>query len=362
MRPLAPKRHWLLRRELGLLTAVAAVVVPAALINPRMLSPANIDAVGMDLALLMIVSAGMMLVMITRNIDLSVASVIGLSAYLSADVLRLFPGLSPVNGVFVACAVGTLCGLGNGLVVALGRVPSIVVTLGTLSLYRGLNSMIASGRQIGSEQVPQSWLDMTGGHLFGIPLILLLAAAVMAVLGAALRLTEPGRELFAVGSNPDGARLVGIQRERLVLIAFAASGLLAGLDGALWASRYAVVDARVASGYELTVVAAVVVGGTAIRGGIGTITGVVLGALLLLAIQNGLTLVRVNPLWLPGIYGLVIVLAIVLDAFVSRRATRSVIARTALGEPTSAASRPPSPAATTSAAASGIPPATGIGS
>ncbi|MGI4796088.1 MAG: ATP-binding cassette domain-containing protein [Janthinobacterium lividum] len=346
VRPLSPGRHWLLRRELGLLAAVAAVVVPAALVNPRMLSLANIDAVAMDLALLMIVSAGMMLVMITRNIDLSVAAVIGLSAYLSADALRLFPGLHASGGVLVACIVGMLCGLGNGLVVAFGRVPSIVVTLGTLSLYRGLTSMIAGGRQISSEQVPQSWLDMTGAHLLGVPVILLLAVAVIAVLGAALRLTEPGRELFAVGSNPDGARLIGIRRERLVLVAFVASGLLAGLDGALWASRYAVVDARVAGGYELTVVAAVVVGGTAIRGGVGTITGVVLGALLLLAIQNGLTLVRVNPLWLPGIYGLVIVLAIALDAFVSRRATRTVTSRAARGGPISSA-RPPPPSPAT---------------
>ncbi|TLU73485.1 ATP-binding cassette domain-containing protein [Lichenicoccus roseus] len=334
VRPPASKRHWLLRRELGLLAAVAAVVIPAAIINPRLLSLANIDAVAMDLALLMIVSAGMMLVMITRNIDLSVASTIGLSAYIAADVLRLAPGLGVVGGVLVACAVGTLCGIGNGLVVAFGRVPSIVVTLGTLSLYRGLNSMIAGGRQISSEQVPQSWLDMTGGHLFGVPVILLLAAVVMTLLGTGLRLTEPGRELFAVGSNPDGARLIGIRRERLVLLAFAASGMLAGLDGALWASRYAVVDARVATGYELTVVAAVVVGGTAIRGGVGTVTGVVLGALLLLAIQNGLTLVRVNPLWLSGVYGLVIVMAIALDAFVSRRATRSQTGRIARG-PTS---------------------------
>ncbi|WP_199751826.1 MULTISPECIES: ATP-binding cassette domain-containing protein [unclassified Asaia] len=322
-------RHWLLGRELGLLAAILAVIIPAALINPRMLQLANIETVGMDLALLMIASAGMMLVMITRNIDLSVASVIGLSAYMAADSLRLFPHMPVALAVMIACLVGAGCGLANGLVVAYGKVPSIVVTLGTLSLYRGVNSLIAGGRQISSEQVPQSWLDMTGAHVLGVPGILVLAALVMAALAFLLKRSSTGRELFAVGSNPDGASLIGIRRERLVLMAFIASGLLAGLDGALWASRYAVVDARVAYGYELTVVAAVVVGGTAIRGGVGTITGVILGALLLLAIQNGLTLVRVNPLWLQGVYGLVIVLAIALDAFVSRRATRTVTHRAA---------------------------------
>jgi ribose/xylose/arabinose/galactoside ABC-type transport system permease subunit len=276
----------------------------------------------------MIVSAGQMLVMITRNIDLSVASVIGLSAYLCADAFRVFPGMPIGLAVLVACLTGLVCGLANGLVVTRGRVPSIVVTLGTLSLYRGLCSMVAGGRQISSEQVPPAWLDMTSGHLLGIPVILLLASAALALLAAVLRRLPQGRELFAIGSNPGGARLIGIQADRLVLAAFGCSGLLAGLDGALWASRYAVVDARVASGYELTVIAAVVVGGTAIRGGAGTITGIVLGALMLLVIQNGLTLVRVNPLWLQGVYGLVIVLAIALDALVARQALRTLTRRT----------------------------------
>ena len=328
VRPPARRRS-LLRRELGLLAAIVAMIVPATLINPRMLSAANIDAVAMDLALLIIVAAGEMLVMITRNIDLSVASVIGLSAYVCADMLHLFPGLPLAGAVAIAGLVGLSCGLINGLVVTRGRVPSIVVTLGTLSLYRGLLSMTAGGHQISTEQVPPAWLQMTAFHVAGIPVILVAAALALALLSAVLQRLPQGRELFAVGSNPAGARLIGIGSDRLVLGAFACAGLLAGLDGALWASRYATVDARVASGYELTVIAAVVVGGTAIRGGAGTIPGIVLGALMLLVIQNGLTLVRVNPLWLQGVYGLVIVLAISIDAFVSRRALRSTTGRTA---------------------------------
>ncbi len=351
IRPPVPSRRSWMRRELGLLAAVAAVILPAALVNPRMLSAANLDAVAMDLALLMIVSAGMMVVMITRNIDLSVASVIGLGAYVAADSFRLFPGMPVAGAVLLACLVGALCGLGNGLVVAIGRVPSIVVTLGSLSLIRGLDSMVAGGRQISSEQVPQGWLDLTGAHLFGIPAILLLSALVMAAMAVFLRFVRQGRELFAIGSNPDGARLIGIPREKLVLLAFVVSGILAGLDGALWASRYAVVDARVASGYELTVVAAVVVGGTAIRGGVGTLSGVVLGALLLLAIQNALTLVRVNPLWLQGVYGLVIVLAIALDALVVRSAAR---ARTSRGPQAPLARTPPPPARATKPASGDV--------
>ena len=174
--------------------------------------------------------------------------------------------------------------------------------------------------------MPQAWLDLTSASVAGIPGVVLIAlgdprrhrASCCARLAV-------GRELYAIGSNPDGAQLIGIRVRRRVLGAFACSGLLAGFDGALWASRYATIDARVALGFELTVIAAVVVGGVAIRGGAGTVLGVALGALTLLVIKNGLTLVRVDPLWLQGVYGLVILVAIAIDAFVVRRTRRAAM-------------------------------------
>ena len=310
------------RRELGLVIAMAAVVIPVSTINPRMLSGSNLIALAMDAALLSIVAAGQMLVIITRNIDLSVASIIGLAAYISADALRAHPGLNILLAVALACAVGLGCGMLNGLVVTLGRVPAIVVTLGTLALYRGFDSLMAHGKQISADQVPAAWLDLTNRSFAGIPGVAVIAVAVLLLLALVLRNLSVGRELFAIGSNPDGARLIGIRVQRRILGAFACAGLLAGLDGALWASRYATIDARVASGFELTVIAAVVVGGVGIRGGSGTILGIALGGLTLLVIRNGLTLVRVDPLWLQGVYGLVILGAITIDALVARRSIR----------------------------------------
>jgi rhamnose transport system ATP-binding protein len=311
---------WWRRREAGLVVAIAAVVLPVAAINPRMLSPANLLSISMDAALLAVVAVAQMLVMVTRGIDLSVASVIGLSAYGAASLVHAEPGLGVGAGIGIACGLGLICGLINGLVITRGAVPAIVVTLGTLSVYRGIVSIWAGGRQISADQVPASWLNLTGLSILGIPAVVLIAVAVMLAAALVLTRTAIGRELFAIGSNPDAAALIGIRVRRRRLGAFAVAGLLAGFDGALWASRYATVDARVATGFELTVVAAVVVGGVAIRGGSGSVLGIALGALLLLVIRNGLTLVRIDPLWLQGVYGLVIVVAVTIDTFVARRA------------------------------------------
>jgi rhamnose transport system ATP-binding protein len=318
--PPEPSRPWWRRRELGLAVATAAVMFPVTAINPRMLSPANLLSISLDAALLAVVAVAQMLVMVTRGIDLSVASVIGLSAYGAASLMHADPGLGPGAGIAVASLLGLACGLVNGVVITRGSVPAIVVTLGTLSIYRGMVSLWAGGHQISADQVPDAWLALTSYRIVGIPAVVLIAVAVMVLAAVLLKRTAIGRELFAIGSNPDAASLVGIRVHRRRLGAFAVAGLLAGFDGALWASRYATVDARVATGFELTVVATVVVGGVAIRGGSGSVLGVAFGALLLLVIQNGLTLVRINPLWLQGVYGLVIIGAVTIDTLVARRA------------------------------------------
>src|ERR1700722_106444 len=326
--PLTPKRSnpfmaavrpFLLKREFGLVAAMVAVIVPVAAINPRMLSAPNLTALSMDAALLIIVAVAQMLVLLTRNIDLSVASVIGLSAYGAATTLHAHPDLNIFIGLLVATGVGLLCGLLNGLVITIGRVPAIVVTLGTLSVFRGIDSLWTGGRQISADQVPQAWLDLTSGRIAGIPGLVFIAVGILVIASCVLRSIPLGRELYAIGSNPDGAELIGIPVKRRVLSAFAVAGLLAGFDGGLWASRYATIDARVATGFELTVIASVVVGGVAIRGGAGTTLGVMLGALTLLVIRNGLILIRIDPLWLEGVYGLVILGAVTINLMVTRR-------------------------------------------
>ncbi|MER8847912.1 ATP-binding cassette domain-containing protein [Mesorhizobium australicum] len=318
---------FLKRREFGLLAAMLAVAIPVTIINPRMVSAANLTAVSMDAALLVVAALAQMLVLITRNIDLSIAAVIGLSAYMAASMVQAYPGLDIGIGLVTACAVGGIAGLINGLVVTRGRIPAIVVTLASMSIFRGFNSIWAAGDQVSADEVTQAWLDMTGLKIAGVPLIVVIAILILCAGYVLLYRTSVGRELFATGSNPDGARLIGIPVDRRILLAFGMAGLLGGLCGALWASRYATIDARVALGFELTVIASAVVGGVAIRGGSGTLLGIILGALTLLVIKNGLTLVRVDPLWLQGVYGLVILVAIGIDTFIVRRAEQARQAR-----------------------------------
>ncbi|WP_313895840.1 ATP-binding cassette domain-containing protein [Streptomyces sp. DI166] len=307
------------RRETGLLMALLALVLPLSLLNPQFLSLGNLSDLTISAALLGTVALGQLLVMLTRNIDLSVSSVIGLTAFASASLIKDHPGLPIVVPVLLACAIGLVCGVFNGLVVSYGQVPSIVATLGTLALFRGIDAMMSAGKQVAAGEVPDAWLAWTAAKPLGVSVLIWISLALFAAAGFALGRTRQGRELYASGSNPAGARQIGIPVDRHVLAAFTVSGLLAGLVGALWASHYGTVDGQAAYGLELTVIASVVVGGVALRGGSGTVQQVALGTFTLLVIENVLTLVRVDSRYLQAVFGAVILVAVSFDAALARR-------------------------------------------
>jgi ABC-type sugar transport system ATPase subunit/ribose/xylose/arabinose/galactoside ABC-type transport system permease subunit len=326
--PTKPQREWLKRllgrRETGLLIALLVIIVPLSILNPRFLSAANlVDLMLVETSLIGIVAIGQLMVMLTRQIDLSVASIIGLTGYIAASTMAANPGLPVFVGILIACGVGLLCGAINGVIVAYGRVPSIVVTLGTLAIYRGVDSILSAGKQVGSADVPDGWLAFTAAKPLGMSILIWIGLIVFLIAGGFLWKTSRGREIYATGSNPDGARLIGIPAQRRVLLAFCASGLLAGFAGALWASHYTIVDGQLALGVELTVIAAVVVGGVSMRGGSGTVLGAVIGTFALLVIKNALALAKVDPQYLQAFYGAAILLAITVDRIIARRARRT---------------------------------------
>lgn len=316
-------RTLLRRREVGLLLALAVIIIPLSLLNTNFYSLGNLADLGDYSSLLGLMAIGEMLVILTRNIDLSVASTLALSAYLAASTMRALPDAPIALGIAVALGTGLLCGLFNGLVVAYGGVPSIVVTLGTLAVYRGILSIVSSGDRVAPEDVSEAWLAWTKTSLLGVSPVVLITGVVAIVIAAVLYFTARGRETYYVGSNPEGAQLIGIPARRRVLTAFLMSGLLAGAAGAMWASYYPYVDGQAAFGLETAVIAAVVVGGVALRGGSGTVLGVIIGTVGLLAIRKVLTISGVPDQYLQAVYGAAIIVAVSVDVFLTTRTKRN---------------------------------------
>jgi rhamnose transport system permease protein len=314
-------------RELGLLIVLLLIIFIVGIQAPRFLSIDNFEQILLSVAILAIVAVGETLVVLTRNVDLSVGSMVGLTAFVTAYFFKQLPYSNPLLGILLGCALGLVLGMVNGLIVSFGRVPAIVATLGTLYAYRGLVFIFAANTtsQINAYDVPTDYLALATTQIFGIPALILIAAVIAVIVGYFLHASPTGRQLYAVGSNPEAANIIGIRRDWLVFAAFAASGLLCGLAGVLWGARFATVDATNATGLELQVIAAVVVGGVNIFGGSGTILGAVLGAIVLGTLQNALNILNISQFWLQAIYGAAIIVAVVLDAFITRWLQRTML-------------------------------------
>jgi len=306
-------------RELGLLAALAVVIVVTSAYNPRFVSAQSIRDLLLNASIIALLTVGQTLVVITRNVDLSVGSVLGLTAFVTGYLFVAHPGLPIVVALLLGLLIGLGCGAANGIITAVGRVPSLVVTLGTLYVYRGIDYAIAGGRQVNAENLPDSLLSLGSGRILGVPYLAIITVVLVAAATYALRSFRSGRELYAIGSNPDAAVLAGIPVGRRVLAAFVASGAVAGLAGALWTARFGTVDAAAGTGFELQVIAAVVVGGVAIFGGSGSVAGAALGALLLSTIGSALVVLRVPSFWLQAIAGALLIGAIALDRLIGLR-------------------------------------------
>lgn len=316
-------------RELGLLVVLLFIIVFVGVQAPRFLSIDNFEQILLSIAILVIVSVGETLVILTRNVDLAVGSMVGFTAFVTAYFFKQLPDTNLLLGILLGCGLGLALGIINGLIVSFGRVPAIVATLGTLYAYRGLVFVFAANTtsQVNASDVPTSYLALATTEIFGIPALILIAAIIAIIVGYYLHASPKGRQLYAIGSNPEAASIIGIRRDWLVFATFAASGLLCGLAGVLWGARYATVDATNATGLELQVIAAVVVGGVNIFGGSGTIFGAVLGAIVLGTLQNALNILNISQFWLQAIYGAAILVAVILDAFITRWIQRTILTR-----------------------------------
>lgn len=307
-------------REIPVSAALIVLVVGTFLINPRFLTPQSDKDLLLNATIVLMLAVGQAVVIITRNVDLSVGSILGISGFLTGTLFATFPGI-PIPLVFLAgIGMGILLGAFNGLLVASAGVPALVITLGTLYIYRGINNAWAGGKEYFSGDRPAEFGNLSVNTFLGFPIITLIALAVLIVIAIALAGTRAGRDMYAIGSDPDAAKLFGIETGKRVFTAFVINGALAGLAGVLYASRFSSVGATTGTGLELDVVAAVVVGGVAIFGGSGSVVGAAIGALLLTTITSSLTALRVDAFWQQAVVGVLILAAIIIDRLASLRA------------------------------------------
>lgn len=310
-------------REFGIIIFILILAVIVSLRAPVFFTVGNFRDILLDISILVIVALAQTMVILTHGIDLSVGSVIGLVAMMVAFTIKSNPGISLVLVVVLGMALGAVLGSFNGLIIAIGKVPPIIATLGTLSIYRGMVFLYSQGYWIPPYQLPDTFKLLSKGTVLGIPNIVIFAIVVAILVYYFLNYTRTGRDIYAVGSNPDAAQYVGIRKQQIIFLVYVLTGIAAGLAGVLWASRFESSQTNTALGFELQTVAASIIGGVSISGGVGTVPGVLLGALALGMINNAVTLVRISPFWEQAAQGLLILVAVVSDILITRRVQRN---------------------------------------
>lgn len=312
-------------REIWLLAAIAALVVLISIRFPGFARPSNLATVFNDTSILMILALGQMVVILTRSIDLSMASNLAFTGMVVAMINAAFPAFPIPLLILVAIGVGLLLGALNGLLVWRLGIPPIVVTLGTLTIYRGATFLISGGAWVNADQMSPAFVGLQRMQLLGLPVLSWIAIVVIALFFVLMTRTSVGRSLYAIGVNPTASVYAGIDVGRTKFLAFCISGAVAGLCGYLWISRYVIASVEVANGYELNIIAACVIGGISIAGGIGSVAGAVLGALFLGIIATALPVINVSPFWQMAISGSAILLAVVLNARGERKQGRIIL-------------------------------------
>ena len=277
---------YLQQREILLGLMIVSLIGMVGLRAPVFLSTSSLSNLLTDSTLLIMLAVTQMFVIITRGIDLSVASNLALSGMMSALLASKFPDLPLLLIILVAMAIGLGLGLINGYLIGYLGLPPIVVTLGTMSVYRGLVFVLSGGAWVSSHQMPAAFIAFPLSQLLGITHLVWIAVIVVAIMWYLSRYTHFGRDLYAIGNQPNAANYIGIPTPRRLFWTYGLSGLMAGLCGYLWVARYAVAYTEIAYGFEFTVIAACVIGGINIAGGAGTVSGAVLGSLFLAVINN----------------------------------------------------------------------------
>jgi len=314
-------------RESGIALVILLLAVLITLRAPVFLTFANMRDIGMEISALIIVAIAQTMVIITAGIDLSLASTLALCAMTVGTTVRAHPDSPVFLLVLLGVGLGTLLGAINATLITVGKVPPIIATLGTMSMYRGLIFVVSGGSWVAPSDIPETFRQLAWLNIFHVPMLIIWAALMALFFAYFLKYTRTGRQIYAVGSNLKAALVSGFRVERTRFVVYVLAGALAGFAGILWTARFSVVQNNTALGFELYTVAAAVVGGTSIYGGSGTILGTILGALFIGILSNGLTLVHISEFWQLAVQGLVILGAVIMNAMIARRLQRMMTLR-----------------------------------
>lgn len=312
-------------REIQLLAAIVVLAMLISLRFPVFLTPSSLANVYNDTSILIILALGQMIVILTKCIDLSTAATLALCGMAAAMLNSLYPDIPVPLLILIAIGLGAVLGAINGLLVWKLDMPPIVVTLGTMTIYRGAIFLMSGGKWINAHQMSDAFKALPRGDFAGLPVLSWASVVLIAVMFIFIGRTAIGRAFYAVGGNANAAVYAGISTGKTRFIAFMVSGGFSGLAGYLWISRYAVAYVDIALGFELDVVAACVIGGVSIAGGIGSVAGAVLGSLFLGVVKNALPVINISPFWQMAISGTVIIIAVAFNARAERKKGRIIL-------------------------------------
>lgn len=319
-------------REISL---IIVMIVIAAFVQVRsggrFLTSTNLNDMLMETSVLAIMAVGMMMVVITGGIDLSIGAIMALCAMLGGTLLKgsVLAGnpLPNLLIVIVAVAVGLVCGLINGVLVSKLKILPIIATLGMMNIYRGTAYLVANGSWIKQAEMGPKFLSLATGGVFNINNLLIIAIVVYIIAYFFAGHTRTGRKIYAVGNSEESARVSGIKTDRILLLAYTIMGAIAGLGGILYVCKYGVAQGETCTGYEMNVIAACVLGGVSITGGTGKVPGVLLGAILLGMLNNAMPLIQVSSFWQEAIRGGIILFSIIANALIQRNVEMKALRR-----------------------------------
>lgn len=314
-------------KELGLVIFILLASVFIQSQNSKFLTVENLLDLLKNTSILAILAVGMMMVLLTGGIDLSVGAVVALSGMSAAVFVRDFPNLPMFLSILIGLGVGLVSGIVLGFLVSKGKILPIIASLGMMNVYRGFTYIVGDNAWVSAFQMPKSFKSLSTGSILGLNNLIWIALIILVIFYYFLNFSRTGRRIYAIGSNENATEITGINKDRTLIIVYALNGLLAGLAGVLWVSKFASAQGDTATGYEMNVIAACVLGGVSVSGGIGKISGLITGALLFGILNNALPLLNVSTFWEDAIQGLVILFAVILNVMTKRNADKKALIR-----------------------------------